>query len=217
MMDKTEALHQLFTEMEEVDLPLRSESPLIPGHGNPDAMILFIGEAGGYHEAQERKPFVGRAGKLLNKALEHFGLKREDVWITNVVKARPPQNRDPQPEEIEAYRPYLERELAIVQPRIIATLGRFAMEWFLGESNKISKIHGNARKLSNGVIIFPLYHPAAALRNGSVLEVFKEDFGKLAALSRDIEDGSEAHHNDDEEVQSPIDSEHDEAQQQSLF
>jgi len=129
-MSKAEQLNQLFSEMETADLPLRESSPLIPGEGNPNARILFIGEAGGFNEAKLKRPFVGRAGQLLNTALTENGLSRDDVWITNVVKARPPENRDPLPEEIESYRPYLERELLIVSPKIIATLGRFAMNWF---------------------------------------------------------------------------------------
>ncbi len=180
-MDKKQQLLVLFGEMERANLPLREKSPLIPGEGNPDAKVLFIGEAGGYHEARLKRPFVGQAGRLLDQLLSENNMPRETVWITNVVKARPPQNRDPLPEEIEAYRPYLERELAIIQPEIIATLGRFAMNWFLGDE-KISRVHGVARRISSGVIIFPLYHPAAALRSSQVLDDLKHDFSKLSAL-----------------------------------
>ena len=182
-MNKAEKLAALFGEMALNDLPLFDQSPLIPGEGNPDATVLFIGEAGGFHESVKRRPFVGRAGQLLNTALSDNDMVRSDVWITNVVKARPPKNRDPLPEEIEKYRPYLEREIAIVKPRIIATLGRFAMNWFLPEA-QISRSHGHALSQPSGQIIFPLYHPAAALRNGNMMKSFLEDFERLAILAK---------------------------------
>lgn len=181
--EKRQQLQTLFAEMETINLPLREESPLIPGEGNPDAKVLFIGEAGGFNEAKLKRPFVGRAGALLDKLFSENGMERGDVWITNVVKARPPQNRDPLPDEIEAYRPYLERELSVIQPQIIVTLGRFAMNWFLPEAT-ISQTHGYAMRRKDGVTIFPLYHPAAALRNGNMLEALQQDFEKLAKMAR---------------------------------
>ena len=184
-MTKQEQLHQLFSEMEAAKLPLREDSPLIPGFGNPESPLVFIGEAGGYYEAKQRRPFVGQSGRLLDKTLSENGLDRAGVWVTNVVKARPPENRDPQPEEIEAYRSYLERELAIIQPKIIAPLGRFAMNWFLPDE-KISRVHGEVRTRADGLIVFPLYHPSAALRSGDVLRDFKQDFVKLAQLLREM-------------------------------
>lgn len=182
-MSKQEELTQLFTQMGQENLPLRNQSPFIPGEGNPDAVLFFIGEAGGFNEAEQKRPFVGRAGQLLNSALADNGLLRSDVWITNVVKARPPQNRDPLPEEIEAYRPYLEKELAIIKPKIIVTLGRFAMNWFLPDA-QITRSHGYSMSQPSGQVIFPLYHPAAALRSGAMMQAFLNDFAKLAELSR---------------------------------
>lgn len=180
-MDKRQSLDQLFLEMTVVNLPLLDQSPLIPGDGNTNSPIIFIGEAGGHNETIQKKPFVGRAGKLLDKVLDESGLHRDSFWVTNVIKARPPENRDPLPEEIEAYRPFLERELAIINPAMIVTLGRFAMNWFLPDE-KISRVHGHSKKSSSGVTIFPLYHPSAALRAGEVLTAFKADVRTLAEL-----------------------------------
>jgi len=168
------------------DMPLlRSANDVVFGNGNPDSEILFIGEAAGYHESIEHKPFVGQAGKLLIKNLkEKLGLDREQVYITNIVKTRPPDNRDPLPEEIEAFRPYLDKEIEIIQPRIIVTLGRFSMGKFIPDVT-ISRVHGQARFVDFGgkrYIVFPMYHPAAALRAGSMMKLFEEDFGKLQSL-----------------------------------
>jgi DNA polymerase len=153
----------------------------VPGEGNPNADILFIGEAAGYNEHVQRRPFVGRAGKLLNSVLEDIGIPRKDVYITNILKVRPPQNRDPLPNEIEAYRPFLDEEIEVIKPKIIATLGRFSMGKFLPDA-KISQVHGQPRWVDfnhQRLLIMPMYHPAAALRNGNVLAMFKADFDKL--------------------------------------
>ncbi len=156
----------------------------VPGEGNPDAQVMFIGEAPGFHEDQQGRPFVGQAGKLLEKSLSEIGLKREEVYITNIVKFRPPENRDPFPEEIEACKEWLDRQISIISPQIIATLGRFSMAKFFGPQS-ISRIHGQHRKIlwkDVPVLVFPMYHPAAALRAGEVMREFINDFQKLSHL-----------------------------------
>jgi len=153
----------------------------VPGQGSAEARVFFIGEAPGYYEDQSGVPFCGRAGKLLDKMLIIAGLKREDVFIGNMLKHRPPGNRDPQPEEIIACRPFLNRQIAVIVPEIIVTLGRFAMNEFLPEA-KISQAHGQFRFVdynNKEYILFPVYHPAAALRNGNLRETEEEDFKKL--------------------------------------
>lgn len=180
-MEKVEALEKLKKEMEvDVSLPLYGKANLVFGEGDPDAKVLFVGEAPGFYEDQQKRPFVGRAGQLLNKMLVDLDWKRENVYITNIVKRRPPENRDPLPDEIEAYKPYLKRQLAIIQPKIIATLGRFSMNYFLPKA-KISLDHGKVADFKK-CIVYPLYHPAAALRSTNVLKELEKDFKKLPAL-----------------------------------
>lgn len=152
----------------------------VPGGGNPQADILFIGEAPGKAEDEQGLPFVGAAGNFLNELLESIDLKREDVYIANTVKCRPPDNRDPRPEEIETCLPYLKKQILIIQPKIIATLGRFSMNLFFPKL-KISQAHGKLQKYKN-LHIVPLYHPAAALYNGSQRDVHLRDFQILKAL-----------------------------------
>lgn len=147
---------------------------------------MFIGEGPGYYEDQQGRPFVGQAGKLLDKLLALIKLKREDVWIGNVVKHRPPGNRDPLPEEIEACRPFLDEQIKIIDPKIIVTLGRFSMAKFLPDE-KISQIHGQARFVNwrgKRLIVLPMYHPAAALRSGEIMRQIREDFKKIPQLLR---------------------------------
>ena len=153
------------------------ESNLVFGEGSPDASVMFIGEAPGRFEDKERRPFVGRAGKLLDVLLSEVKWPRESVYITNIVKRRPPANRDPLPEEIAFYEPYLRRQIQIVRPQVIATLGRFSMNYFLPEA-KISRDHGTIF-ISKGVCVYPLYHPAAALRSTGVLNDLRKDFRRL--------------------------------------
>jgi uracil-DNA glycosylase len=157
----------------------------VPGEGNPDAAIMFIGEAPGFNEDMQGRPFVGQAGKLLEKTLaEALSLKREDVYITNIVKFRPPDNRDPFDNEILACKDWLDRQIDIVHPKIIATLGRFSMAKFI-PGVTISGVHGQPRYVDfqgTKYIVFPMYHPAAALRAGIVLKLFQEDFVKLKAI-----------------------------------
>ncbi|HEV2074090.1 MAG TPA: uracil-DNA glycosylase [Thermomicrobiales bacterium] len=158
----------------------RSANNGVPGEGSPDARIVIIGEAPGWHEDKQGKPFVGNSGKFLTELLEKAGLKRDEVFITNVVKHRPPGNRDPLPDEIMACSVYLERQIAAIDPDVIVTLGRFSMaKYFPGE--KISKIHGEAKDVG-GRFVVPMYHPAAALHNGALRSTIEEDFQKLPRL-----------------------------------
>lgn len=149
----------------------------VPGEGSSTAAIMFIGEGPGFNEDQQGRPFVGRAGKLLDDMLEAVPLKRADVYITNVVKCRPPDNRDPEPDEVASCWPYLEAQIALVRPRVIATLGRHSMARFFPEG-KISRDHGKVLKWRD-IVVFPLYHPAAALRSGAVMEALAADFRRL--------------------------------------
>lgn len=186
-MDKSVELKKVEEVMKSKknELPLGSTATnLVFGAGNPNAMFVFIGEAPGFHEDRLGLPFVGQAGKLLDKTLAENGLTRDEVYITNVVKARPPENRDPTPAEIEAYKPYLDRQLAIINAPVIVTLGRFSMAKFLGDV-RISQVHGKAQ-LVKGKVVLPFYHPAAALRAGAVLEQFREDFRHLAEIKKDL-------------------------------
>jgi DNA polymerase len=177
-MDKLAELRKLEAEMAaDATLPLMPAN-LVFGEGDIDCKVLFIGEAPGETEDRLKRPFVGRGGQLLDRMIESIGWKRADVYITNIVKRRPPENRDPSPDEIEAYKPYLARQIEIIDPKVIATLGRFSMNYFLPLA-KISRDHGHVL-IVDGRFIFPLFHPAYALRSpveaGSVLA---EDFKKL--------------------------------------
>lgn len=167
------------------ELPMVSRpEDIVPGEGSSDAEIMFIGEAAGRNEAIQRRPFVGVAGKLLNRELENNGYKREDVYISNVVKTRPPDNRDPLPEEIEAFRPFLDEEIDIIQPQLVITLGRFSMAKFIPNA-KISMIHGRLHKVyfdGKTLFVLPFYHPAAALRRGIVMDMFVKDFSKVPKI-----------------------------------
>lgn len=152
----------------------------VPGEGAENAALMFIGEAPGYNEDQQGRPFVGAAGQFLEQLLASIGLTREQVFITNMVKCRPPNNRDPYPGEVAACGKYLERQLQAIRPKIIVTLGRHSLAKFLpGET--ISKIHGKPRPMS-GFILFPSYHPAAALHQQSLRRVVEEDFKAIPAL-----------------------------------
>jgi DNA polymerase len=157
-----------------------SRSKGVPGEGPPHAEIMFIGEGPGFHENMQGRPFVGAAGDFLVELLADIGLKREQVFITNVVKCRPPSNRDPQPDELEACAPYLERQLQIINPKVIVTLGRFSMAKFIPNA-KISEIHGQPIRVK-GMLVVPFYHPAAALHRPSLRSVVQEDFATLPEL-----------------------------------
>jgi len=149
----------------------------VPGEGPEDPEIMFIGEGPGFHEDQQGRPFVGSAGRFLEELLEDIGLRREEVYICNVIKCRPPGNRDPLPEEIDACKPYLDRQIELLSPRMIVTLGRFSMERYFPGA-KISHIHGQPRKVG-GIIYYPMYHPAAALHQPKWRQVVKEDMSKI--------------------------------------
>jgi DNA polymerase len=189
--DRDEALKKIKDEV----LALKS-SPLyaeriknnvfpVIGEGSHFAKIMFVGEAPGRNEAKSGRPFFGAAGKILNELLESVGVKREDVYITNIVKDRPPQNRDPLPEEIESYGPFLDRQIEIIQPKVIATLGRYSMVYIMqkfgltGRLESISQAHGKWYEAAAGygmVTIIPLYHPAAAIYNQLLKDTLKKDF-----------------------------------------
>ncbi len=181
MATKKERLETLKQELEQnTTLPLSQTANLVFGEGSEDAQVLFIGEAPGFHEDKQGRPFVGLAGQLLNKLLAEISWPRESVYITNIVKRRPPENRDPLPEEIEAYKPYLAHQIKILEPKLIATLGRFSMNYFLPEA-KISRDHGRLMKAGMW-FVYPLYHPAAALRATAVLEDLRKDFQRLPEI-----------------------------------
>jgi DNA polymerase len=151
---------------------------------------MLIGEGPGWHEDQKGRPFIGNAGKFLNELLARAGLSREEVFITNVVKCRPPGNRDPMPDEIAACAPYLDRQIAAIDPDVIVTLGRFSMaRWFPGE--RISRIHGQPKRDGKRLIV-PMYHPAAALHQASYRGAIEEDFSKLPKLLAEAEQTREA-------------------------
>lgn len=152
---------------------------LVPGEGDPDAAIVVVGEAPGANEDREGRPFVGQAGRMLGALLEHAGLAREDVFITNVVKGRPPGNRDPRPDEVAHAWPWLEAQLAIVEPELVVPLGRHALRRFAPDL-KIGEVHGQAVD-AGGRALFPLYHPAAALHNRGLQATLEEDARRLGA------------------------------------
>lgn len=180
--EKKEKLISLREKMAKADLPLKNgATKLVFGQGNPDARVMFIGEGPGYWEDQKGIPFVGNAGALLNKALEMINMNRKSVFITNVVHYRPPQNRDPIPEELEAFGVYLDQIIDIVAPDVIVTLGRFSMAKFI-PGVFISGVHGKRQTVkwkNREITVLPMYHPAAALRNGSIKQAFWEDFKKI--------------------------------------
>ena len=153
----------------------------VPGEGNLNAVVMFVGEGPGFDEDRQGRPFVGRSGQYLTETLERLGIARSDVYITNVVKCRPPKNRDPQPAELEACAEYLEQQVAIINPRIIVTLGRFSMKrWF--PDGSITRVHGQVRNIGRGRIAVAMFHPAAALRNPQWQTEFEKDMAKLPQL-----------------------------------
>ncbi|MCJ7513077.1 MAG: uracil-DNA glycosylase [Anaerolineales bacterium] len=156
-----------------------SRKNAVPGEGPADAEILFIGEGPGFHENEQGRPFVGAAGKFLEELLATIGMRREQVFICNVVKCRPPGNRDPLPEEIAACAAYLERQLAAVNPRLVVSLGRFSMAHYFPGA-KISEVHGKPRQVQ-GRLVVPMYHPAAALHQPSLRRIVEEDFARIPA------------------------------------
>lgn len=189
-MTKREELISLLREMEKDDsLPLKKGAgKLVFGSGDVKTKILLIGEGPGYHESIQGLPFVGAAGKLLDKLLESIKLTRKQIFITNVVHHRPPNNRDPLPEELSAYGKYLDKIIEIIKPKVIVTLGRFSMGKFL-PGERISGIHGKKFDIkwhSIDLIVVPMYHPAAALRNGNVMNQLKEDFLQIPKYFEEV-------------------------------
>lgn len=150
------------------------------GTGNPNASIMFVGEAPGFYEDQQGEPFVGAAGKLLNQLLESAGLSRTEVYIANVIKCRPPGNRDPEQDEVDTCKPFLLQQIELIQPKLVCTLGNWATQTILEKKVGITKVKGQAIRLDR-FVVFPLLHPAAALHQGSLLEPLREDFKKLKA------------------------------------
>ncbi len=162
-----------------------TRTQVVFGSGSPTADLMFVGEAPGFHEDKQGVPFVGAAGKLLDKLLEGIGLTREDVYVANVLKCRPPGNRDPQPAEIESCEPHLWKQIELIQPRLIATLGNFATKLLSGKPNGITQVHGREQQVvlgGNPVTLYPIFHPAAALYTPRMLQVLEEDFGRIPAL-----------------------------------
>ena len=162
-----------------------TRTQVVFGVGNPEADLMFVGEAPGFHEDQQGFPFVGQAGKLLDRLLADIGLTRGDVYICNTLKCRPPGNRDPMPDEIEACESYLFRQIELIAPRIVATLGNFATKLLSGKQLGITRVHGQEQRVTLGgrsVLLYPLYHPAAALYTPAMLRVLEEDFARLPRL-----------------------------------
>lgn len=194
-MDKIFLLKKLEQEiLNDKNLPL--ESNLVFGEGNPDCQALFIGEAPGAVEDEQKRPFVGRSGQLLRKLIRELGWKEEDVYITNIVKRRPPENRDPLPEEIDKYKPYLTRQIEIINPKVIVPLGRFSMNYFLPNA-KITRDQGKLFSIKDGSAsgrktniwyVAPMFHPAAALRAPAMMNEFQENFKKLPAMLKKIKE-----------------------------
>jgi uracil-DNA glycosylase len=185
--DKATALAEIAASIEAdgVTPQLReTASRLVFGVGNPDSQLVFIGEAPGKNEDLQGEPFVGAAGKFLNEMLSSIGLERKDIYITNIVKYRPPDNRDPSPEELTEFIPYLKRQLDVIKPKLVVFLGRHAMSVFLPEL-RISQAHGKPVR-KGGQVYLPLFHPAAALYNGGMRETLLADFAMIPAILKKI-------------------------------
>ncbi len=185
--ERREELVALYTRLRDChDCPLKAtRTKLVFGAGNADADVMFVGEAPGQQEDLQGIPFVGRAGQLLNELLGEIGLERNDVFIANVLKCRPPGNRDPLPDEIAECEPHLREQIRLIEPKVICTLGNFATKLLTGSQTGITRVHGEPQERRLGertVKLFPIFHPAAGLRTPSVKELLREDFAKLPAL-----------------------------------
>jgi DNA polymerase len=185
--ERRDELVELLREVQACErCPLHAtRTQVVFGSGNADADLMFVGEAPGFHEDQQGRPFVGAAGKLLDKLLEEIGMSRDDVFIANVLKSRPPGNRDPQPEEIEACKPFLTRQIELIEPRVICTLGNFSTKLLTRRPDGITRVHGKPQDHVIGGVpirLYPIYHPAAGLRSTSMLETLREDFRQLPEL-----------------------------------
>ena len=196
-MEKNKLLDQIRADILSDDICpdlAKLATQLVFGDGNPDADIVFIGEAPGKNEDIQGKPFIGASGKFLSEMLESVGLKREDVYITNIVKYRPPENRDPSPQEKKDFLPYLQRQLEVIAPKVVVTLGRHSTNCFLPDL-QISKSHGEPKRVKLQfkdntdvleVVILPLYHPAAALYNGGMRQTLLDDFAAIPTIIKKI-------------------------------
>jgi DNA polymerase len=163
----------------------QGRTQVVFGAGNPHADLMFVGEAPGFHEDKQGVPFVGQAGKLLDGLLAGVDLRRDDVYIANVLKCRPPGNRDPQPDEIESCEPHLFRQIELIEPKVVATLGNFATKLLSGRPLGITRVHGQEQAFTiagRSVLLYPLYHPAAALYTPAMLKVLESDFARLPEL-----------------------------------
>ncbi len=179
-MSELEAVVREIAECHRCELA-KSRNLTVPGEGNPQAEIMFVGEAPGWYENQQGRPFVGPAGQFLEELLRSVSLKRADVFIANVVKCRPPQNRDPLPEEMEACAAYLDRQVAAIKPKLIVTLGRFSMAKFFPAGKGIRDLHGTTC-VKNGMLCFAMYHPAAALHQPALKRTIEQDMLKIPGL-----------------------------------
>lgn len=190
-ISKQSQLQQIADEIIENDIcpELRKgATQLVFADGNPQAEVVFIGEAPGKNEDEQGLPFVGAAGKFLDEMLKSIDMKREDIYITNIVKYRPPNNRDPEPDEKKAFWPYLVRQLDVIKPKLVVTLGRHSMEYFL-PNQKISAVHGEPKRITFGdrkQVVMPLFHPAAALYNGNMKQTLIDDFSRIPAILNKI-------------------------------
>jgi DNA polymerase len=168
----------------------KGRTQTVPGEGSENAEIMFIGEAPGFHEDRQGRPFVGAAGRFLEELLASIGLKREEVYIANVIKCRPPGNRDPLPDEIETCKPYLDKQIELIQPKLIVTLGRYSMARYFPNAS-ITRIHGQPRRIG-GRIYYPMFHPAAALHQPKWRSAVEEDMLKIPRILKEAEELAEA-------------------------
>jgi DNA polymerase len=188
-MSELTELYEEIAACQRCDLA-KSRTQTVPGEGPEDAEIMFIGEAPGFHEDRQGRPFVGAAGRFLEELLASIGLKREDVYICNVIKCRPPGNRDPLSDEIEACKPFLDRQIELIQPKLIVTLGRYSMARYFPNA-QITRIHGQPKRIGNR-IYYPMFHPAAALHQPKWRSAVEEDMLKIPQLLEEAEQLAEA-------------------------
>jgi DNA polymerase len=189
-MDKSQIIQQVICNVKSCQkcrLSKTAKNP-VPGEGNINSEIIFIGEAPGQVEDDTGRPFVGRAGRLLESLLSEISYRREDVWIGNIIKHRPPENRDPLPDEIMACEPYLTLQIQTISPILIVTLGRFSMNYFYPDG-KITRDRAHVIKVKN-YNVYPIYHPAAALRNPSMFQTLKQDFLRIPQVLEEIKNGT---------------------------